>query len=193
MNNITRRLLFILPLFAFQSSLMAGVQTYNPTNSGLDVTPKTMTTTTATVTGSLSVVGNITFSSNSIVDAYTSSFGAITAGSTSTLTWTEVTDRLSEFVTSSFTAKTAGYYHVNVDAGASQTAGTGCLLLKVNNVTIAGGDACIAGVTALLGVFDLSMNRTLSLSANDIVRIDGSATTANVTFQKMHLSIIRVS
>ncbi len=140
----------------------------------------------------LDVTGNVRLSSVSVVDAYNSSFGAVTAASTSTLTWTEVTDRLGEFVTSSFTATMAGYYQVIAEAGAAQTAGSGCLLLKVNGTTIAGGNVCTTGVTALASVLTLSENRILNLSANDIVRIDGSATTANVTFQNMTLTINRI-
>lgn len=140
----------------------------------------------------VAITGDLTVSQASIVDAYNSSFGAVTAASTSTLTWTEVTDRLNEFVTSSFTVTTAGFYEIRVQAGASQTAGTGCLLLKNNGSTITGGDSCVTGATALATVLDVNMVRILNLAANDIIRVDGSATSANVTFQKMHLTIKRL-
>lgn len=154
--------------------------------------PQDLATTSAPSFAGLTVVGNLVSSSASVVDAYNLSFGAVTAGSTSTLTWTEVTDRLSEFVTSSFTAITAGYYQITADAGASQTAGTGCLLIKVNGTTIIGGDQCQTGATALLTIIPVAITRILNLSASDIVRVDASATTANTTFVKLHLSIHRV-
>lgn len=174
-----KRLLLILAFFGASVAARA---------AGGSVSPGSL----ANVTGPVAISGNVTLSSMSVVDAYTTSFGAVTAASTSTLTWTEVTDRLGEFVTSSFTAITAGYYQVTIDGGASQTAGTGCLLVKVNGTTIAGGDACNTGVTALLSVIPVSITRTVNLAANDILRVDASATTANVTFAKLHLSIVRV-
>ena len=136
--------------------------------------------------------GTVTLSSNSIVDAYNLSFGAVTADSTSTVTWTEVTDRLGEFTTSSFTAVSAGYYEVTAHAGASQTAGSACLLLKVNDAKPLGGEACNQGVTGLASVLDVSITRVLSLAANDIVRLDASATTADATFLKMTLTIKKI-
>jgi hypothetical protein len=154
--------------------------------------PQNLGTTSSPTFGGITIVGNPVLSSASVVDAYNASFGSVTAGSTSTLTWTEVTDRLSEFVTSSFTAITAGYYQVTADGGASQTAGTGCLLLKVNAVTVNNGDACATGATALVTNLPISITRILNLSANDIVRVDASATTANTTFAKLHLTIQRV-
>lgn len=161
------------------------------TGSGLTYDGTTFTS-GAHSASSLTVNGNVTLSSMSVVDAFNASFGSVTSGSTSTLTWTEVTDRLSEFVTSSFTAITAGFYELTADASASQTAGTGCLLIKVNGAEPLGGESCVTGATALLTVLDIPISRILNLSANDIVRIDGSATSANVTFQKMHLAIRRV-
>lgn len=142
--------------------------------------------------GPLTVVGNPTFSSATVIDAYADSFGAVTAGSTSTVTFTEVVDRLGEFVTSSFTAITAGYYEIVLHTGISQTAGTGCLICKKNAVSIAGGTVCNQGVTALASVLDLSFTRILNLAANDIIRFDASAATANATFQKMTLTIKRL-
>lgn len=142
--------------------------------------------------GAATFQGNVTLSSNSIVDAYNTSFGAVTAGSTSTLTWTEVTDRLGEFVTSSFTATTSGYYEVIAHAGASQTAGTACILLKVDGSLINGGEACNQGVTGLASILDVSVSRILNLTAGQIVRFDASATTANATFQKLTMTIKRV-
>lgn len=142
------------------------------------------------------IVGNgtsgLTSAAPTIVDAYNASFGAVTSGSTSTLTWTEVTDRNTEFVTSSFTVTTAGFYEITVDGGASQTAGTGCFLIKNNSTTIAGGTACITGATALATVLTVSVGRVLNLAANDIIRVDASATSANVTFQTLHLTIKRI-
>lgn len=163
-----------------------------PAGTGASLTGNNTFTGTQTINNSVTINGAITLSSASVVDAYNASFGAVTAGSTSTLTWTEVTDRLSEFVTSSFTATTAGYYEVSVDAGASQTAGTGCLLIKVNGAEPVGGEQCQTGATALLTVIPIPLTRILNLSASDIVRIDASATTANTTFQKLHLAIRRV-
>lgn len=125
----------------------------------------------------------------SVVDAFNASFGAVTAGSTSTLTWTEVIDRQNEFVTSSFTVVAPGLYEVGAQANASQTAGTGCLLIKLNGTSIAGGSVCATGATALATVLGITNNRILSLAAGDIVRVDASATSANVTFQNMTLTI----
>lgn len=142
--------------------------------------------------GPLTVAGTVTLSSDTIVDAYSDSFGAVTAGSTSTVTWTEVTDRLAEFVTSSFTATTAGFYEVIAHSGVSQTAGTACLIVKKNGSSFAGGTVCNQGVTGLASILDTSFTRILSLSANDIIRVDASATTANATFQKMALTIKKV-
>lgn len=145
-----------------------------------------------TFSGAVTFGANLTFSSNTVIDAVNGSFGSVTAGSTSTLTWTEVTDRLSEFVTSSFTAITAGFYEVTAQAEASQTGGTGCLLMKKNGTTIAGGNICTAGGAALATILPITNNRILNLAANDIIRVDGSATTANVTFQNMTLTVKRV-
>lgn len=146
---------------------------------------------TVTNTG-VSATVPFTATANSVVDVQNPSFGAVTAGSTSTLTWTEVTDRLTEFNSSSFTATYAGYYEVIARAEVSQTAGSACLLLKVNNVMPAGGDSCNQGVTGLLSVLELNLPRILNLAASDVVRIDGSATTADGTFQKMKMTIKRV-
>lgn len=140
----------------------------------------------------ITVSGSPTFSSATIIDAHTPSFGAVTAGSTSTVTWTEVTDRLGEFVTSSFTAITAGYYEIITHGDVSQTAGSACLLLNINAVIPAGGIVCNQGVTALASILDISITRILNLAANDIVRVDASATTADATFQKMQLTIKRL-
>jgi hypothetical protein len=140
----------------------------------------------------LSVSGPVSFAGNSVVDAFNASFGSVTAGSTSTLTWTEVTDRLNEFVTSSFTAVSTGFYEVAVLGNVSQTAGTGCILLKVNGNPILGGESCNTGVTALASVLPVTLDRILKLNAGDILRVDASATTANGTFQKMQLMVKRV-
>lgn len=140
----------------------------------------------------LDVNGTVRFSSNTVIDAYSDSFGAVTAASTSTVTWTEVTDRLGEFTTSSFTATLPGYYEIVAHSGVSQTAGTACFILKTNGTAITGGTVCNQGVTALASILDLSITRILNLSANDIVRIDASATTANATFQKMTFTVKRV-
>jgi hypothetical protein len=139
----------------------------------------------------LEVKGDVSLSSMSVVDAYNTSFGSVTSGSTSTLTWTEVTDRLNEFVTSSFTVVIAGYYDIDAAAEASQTAGTGCLLLKKGGTTVTGGNVCTTGGTALATVLPVHVHRILNLAANDIIRIDASATSANVTFQNMTLTITR--
>ena len=144
------------------------------------------------VDASLTVDGNVTLSSNSVVDAYTDSFGPVTAGSTATVTWTETIDRLSEFVTSSFTATTAGYYEVIAHAGASQTAGSACLIIKKNNASFAGNTSCNQGVTGLASILDVSITRVLNLSANDVIRLDASATTADATFEKMTMTIKRL-
>lgn len=127
----------------------------------------------------------------SIVDAFNTSFGSITSGSTSTLTWTEVTDRNNEFVTSTFTVVSPGFYEINVQANASQTAGTGCLLIKKNNVTVTGANVCTTGATALATVLGIVDDRILSLAAGDTIYIAGSAASANVTFQNMTLTIQR--
>lgn len=175
-------------------ALTGGVNGLNFASNTLsiDATNSRIGINTAAPSSALQVLGSVTFSSMSIVDAYNPSFGAVTSASTSTLTWTEVTDRLNEFVTSSFTVTTAGFYHITVTASASQTAGTGCLLIKNNSTTIAGGTQCTTGATALATALTISMSRVLSLAANDIIRIDGSATSANVTFQQMFLTVERV-
>lgn len=133
--------------------------------------------------------GGVTFSSMTLIDAYKASFGPVTAGSTSTVTWTETVDRLAEFTTSSFTALTTGYYEVIVHGGVSQTAGSACFLLKLNNASFSGGIACNQGVTGLASVLDLSITKILSLTAGDIVRVDASATTADATFLNAMLTI----
>lgn len=138
---------------------------------------------------SATVTGNLVVSGNSLVDTYSSSFGPVTAGSTSTVTWTEVIDRNTEFVTSSFTATNSGYYEINLHSGVSQTAGTGCLHIKKNGTQIAGGLVCNQGVTGLASVLDVSITRILLLAANDIIRVDASATTADATFQKMSFTV----
>lgn len=125
----------------------------------------------------------------SVVDAFNASFGSVTSGSTSTLTYTEVTDKNSEFVTSTFTAVAPGLYEITAGADASQTAGTGCLILKVNNASPNGGTVCSTGATALLTVPAITINRILALAAGDTVRVDGSATTANVTFTNLTLTV----
>lgn len=176
----------ILSIGGASSSVIASTQ--STLSVAVGSTPSTFTFTSA---GALTL-NTLTASSMSIVDARNASFGAVTAGSTSTVTWTETIDRIGEFVTSSFTATSAGFYRISAEAGASQTAGTGCLLIKVNGSTIADGDECATGATALATVIPISINRVLSLSANDIVRIDASATTANVTFLKMHLTVNRI-
>lgn len=141
----------------------------------------------------LTITGDVILASNTLIDAYSDSFGAVTAGSTSTVTYTEVVDRLSEFVTSSFTVTLAGFYEVNAHSGVSQTAGSACLILKKNAVSLAGGTVCNQGVTGLASVLDVSLTRILSLSAADIIRIDASATTANATFQKMTFTVKRLN
>lgn len=145
------------------------------------------------MTSSLVTIGApIVHSSASVVDAYSDTSGTITAGSTATLTYTEVVDRLGEFVTSSFTAITAGYYEVIAHAGISQTAGSACLIVKQNGSAFAGSTVCNQGVTALASVLDVSFTRILNLAANDIVRVDASATTANAVFQKLTFTIKQV-
>lgn len=140
----------------------------------------------------LAVVANFTASSMTVVDTFISSTTAIPAASTTTLTWTEVTDRLNEFATSTFTVTLAGYYEVSVNADVSQTAGTGCLLIKNNNATIAGGVGCATGVTALLSVLNPRISRILNLAVNDKIAVAGSATTATATFTNASLTIKRV-
>lgn len=148
---------------------------------------------TVTLQGvALSVVGNVVLSSASVIDVYSDSFGSVTAGSTSTVTWTEVVDRLGEFVTSSFTVTIPGYYEIVAHSGASQTAGTACLILKKNGTSPAGATVCNQGVTGLASVLDVSLTRIMSLVAGDIIRIDAAAVTANATFQKMTMTIKRV-
>lgn len=145
-----------------------------------------------TISSNIVVSGNATFSSLSVVDGFFVTAQTVTSGSTSTLTWTEVTDRLSEFVTSSFTVTLAGYYEISVQAGASQTAGSGCLLIKNNGTTISGAESCSTGATALATVLNPTLTRIFNLAAGDIIRVDGSATSANVSFQKATLSIKRI-
>lgn len=171
-------------------------ETWTPTANGTKilfrVTPPGTTTPVTAMTidgGTVTFSGGFSLSSMSVVDAYSDSFGAVNAGSTSTITWTEVTDRLGEFVTSSFTATSGGYYEVISHAGVSQTAGSACLILKVNATSPAGGSSCNQGVTALASILDISITRILNLNAGDIVRLDASATTANATFQKLSLTV----
>lgn len=140
----------------------------------------------------LTVAGPVAFTSNTVIDAYSDSFGAVTAGSTSTVTWTEVVDRNSEFVTSSFTVTLSGLYEVIAHSGVSQTAGNACLIVKKNNASFVGNTVCNQGVTGLASILDVSYARIMNLVAGDVVRVDASATTANATFQKMSLTIKRI-
>lgn len=186
-----------LPLFAvadatIQHAPSAATSFGDVTDTSLTVNGAATITGAATISGTTTLGGNLTFSSATIVDAYSDSFGAVTAGSTSTVTYTEVIDRLGEFVTSSFTAITAGYYEIIAHAGVSQTAGTACLIVKKNSTTITGGTVCNQGVTGLASILDLSFTRVLLLAANDVVRIDADAITANATFQKCTLTIKRL-
>lgn len=158
-------ILFLLPLFAASLSFAGGLK----------------------VSDGRSMVAGAT-----VIDAYNPSFGPVSAASTSTITWTEGYDRTSEFVTSSFTVVNSGQYEIIVHAGISQTAGTGCLILKVGGASFAGGTVCNQGVTALASVLDLSMTRILNLSAGNILRVDASATTADATFLKTNLTIKRI-
>lgn len=141
---------------------------------------------------SLTVNGSLVASSNTVIDAYNPSFGAVTAGSTGTVTWTEVTDRLGEFVTSSFTVTMSGYYEITANSGVSQTAGSACLLIKNNGTLVTGGEACNQGVTALASILDVSVSRILNLTAGNVIRVDASATTSNATFVKATLTIKKV-
>lgn len=164
-----------------------------PTGATFATTSGSVGISTGSPTFALDVNGTVRLSSNSVVDAIFLAGQAVTSGSTNTLTWTEITDRLGEFVTSSFTVVLAGLYELSVQAGASQTAGTGCLLVQKNGVTIAGAESCATGATALLTVLNPQLTRIFNLAANDIIQVRGSATSANVTFQKGTLSIKRVN
>lgn len=186
---------------AFTTSNRVGIEfqateTWTTTANGsqilFKVTPPGSTTpiTAMTINGStVSFSGGFSLSSSTVIDAFTPSFGAVTAGSTSTVTWTEAIDRLGEFVTSSFTVTSGGYYEINANSGISQTAGSGCLIIKVNGTSPSGGSACNQGVTALASILDVSITKILNLSVGDIVRIDASATTANATFLSAGLTI----
>lgn len=169
---------------------MQASETWSSTANGTKMLFKITPAGTTTPIQVLSLdTGGVSFSSMTLIDAYNASFGAVVAGSTSTITWTESVDRLAEFTTSSFTALTTGFYEFNVNGGVSQTAGSACILLKVNSVAPGGGVACNQGVTALASVLDVSITKILSLTAGDIVRVDASATTANATFLNVGLTI----
>lgn len=140
----------------------------------------------------LDIVGVVQASSMTIISGYFTAGQTVTSASTSTLTWTEVLDRQNEFVTSSFTVVLAGNYEILAQVNASQTAGTGCILVKKNSVSFPDGQSCATGATALATVLNPSVMIVETLAVGDIIRFDASATSANVTFQSANFVIKRL-